>query len=207
MSSKSDRDNRSNQLNPNNSAYSSSRGIGNYDDDEGEYYVSPSWVGTSFSGHSLVSPDDQRIKIYKQFTFDFMSMSGLTAHLKATVEFSSKFSCEPKCTDVIEKKLQLRLREEFEQITNSPIALLQVRDADGRELKWLGEEYRPCRISKKLDLEEQQRVRCLNELWSQSTKSKVQDFKKSLRDYESLPREDLGFIVTHQSLNKTFQWV
>lgn len=204
MSSKSDRDNRSNQLNPNNSAYSSSRGIGGYDDDDGEYYVSPSWWFNSPVDLGLAFQEQKRIKIHRTFTFDFMSMSGVKAHLKATVEFSNKLSSEQKCTDVIEEKLQLRLCEEFEKITNSPIALLQVRDAGGRELEWLGEKYRPRRISKKLDLEEQQRIRELNELWTQSLKGKVREFKKMLKDPKSIPRGDLGFIVTHQSLNKTF---
>lgn len=133
-----------------------------------------------------------------------MSMSGVKAHLKATVEFSNKLLSEPKCTDVIEKKLQLRLSEVFERLTNSPIALLQVRDAWGKELEWLGEEYRHRRVSKKLDLEEQQRIIQLNELWMQSIKGKVREFKKKLKDHKSIPREDLGFIVTHESLNKTF---
>lgn len=204
MSSKSDTDNRSNQLNPNNSAYSSSRGKGNYEDDDAEYYVSPSWGLNSLVVPAPTFHEQKRITIHRTFTFDFMSMSGVKAHLKATVEFSNKLSSEMKCTDVIEKKLQLRLSEVFERLTNSPIALLQVRDAGGRELEWLGEEYRLHRISKKLDLEEQQRIHELNELWTQSIKGKVQEFKKKLKDHKSIPREDLGFIVTHHSLNKPF---
>lgn len=204
MSSKSDRDNRSNQLNPNNSAYSSSRGIGGYDDDDGERYVSPRWGLNSLVVPAPTFHEQKRITIHREFMFDFMSMSGVKAHLKATVEFSNKLSSEQKCTEVIEKKLQIRLSEVFEQLTNSPIALLQVRDAGGRELEWLGEEYRLRRISKNLDLEEQQRIRELNELWTQSIKGKVQEFKKKLKDHKSIPREDLGFIVTHESLNKTF---
>ena len=134
MSSKSDRDNRSNQLNPNNSAYSSSRGIGGYDDGDGEYCVSPSGGLGSAAVPAPTFHKQERIKKYREFTFDFMSMSGVKAHLKATVEFSNKLSSEPKCTDVIEKKLQLHLREVFERETNSPIALILVRDAKGREM-------------------------------------------------------------------------
>lgn len=206
MSSKSDRDNRSNQLNPNNFAYSSSRGLGRDcgDDLEWEYCESSTRGLDSSVVPAPTFHKQERIKIHREFMFDLMSMSGVKAHLRATVEFSNKLSSEPKCTDVIEEKLQLRLREGFERITNSPIALLQVRDAKGRELEWLGEEYRLRRISKKLDLEEQQRIRELNELWTQSVKGKVQDFKKKLKNHKSIPREDLGFIVTHESLNKTF---
>lgn len=204
MSNKSDRDNRSNQLNPNNSAYSSSRGIGGYDDDDGEHYVSPNRGFSVPVDFSSVFKVQKRIKIQRTFTFDFMSMSGVKAHLRATVEFSNKFSSEPKYTDVIEKNLQLRLREVFERETNSPIAFLQVRDGAGRELEWLGEQFRPRRISKKITPEEQQRILQLNELWSQSIKGKVREFKKTLKDHKSIPREDLGFIVTHQLLNKTF---
>ena len=132
-------------------------------------------------------------------------MSGVKAHLKATVEFSNKLSSEPKCTDVIEKKLQFRLREVFERETNSPIAFVQVRDGAGRELEWLGEQFRPRRISKKIAPEEQQRIRQLNELWSQSIKRKVQEFKKTLKDHKSIPREDLGFIVTHDSFDSPLE--
>jgi len=154
MSSKSDRDNRSNQLNPNNSAYSSSRGLGrDYDDDlEWEDRVSPTRRPGSAAVPAPTFHKQERIKIHREFMFDLMSMSGVKAHLRATVEFSNKLSSEPKCTDVIEEKLQLRLREGFERITDSPIALLQVRDAKGRELEWLGEEYRLRRISKNLIL-------------------------------------------------------
>ncbi|WP_421832488.1 hypothetical protein [Limnobacter sp.] len=203
MSSKSDRDNRSNQLNPNNSAYSSSRGLGrDYDDDlEWEQCESPIRGLDSAAVPALTFHKQERIKIHREFTFDLMSMSGVKAHLKATVEFTNKFSSEPKYTDVIEKKLQLRLREVFERETNSPIALILVRDAKGREMEWLGEEYQPRQISRKLAPEEQQRIRQLNELWSQSVKSKVQEFKKTLKDHKSIPREDLGFIVTHDSFD------
>ncbi|MEW6206041.1 MAG: hypothetical protein AB1516_12030 [Pseudomonadota bacterium] len=133
--------------------------------------------------------------------FDLMSMSGVTAHLKATVEFSNKLSSEPKCTDVIEKKLQFRLREVFERETNSPTAFVQVRDGAGRELEWLGEQFRPRRISKKIAPEEQQRIRQLNELWSQSIKGKVREFKNTLKDHKPITRVDLGFIVTYESFD------
>lgn len=203
MSSKSDRDNRSNQLNPNNSAYSSSRGLGrDYDDDlEWEDRVSPTRRPGSAAVPAPTCHKQERIKIHREFTFDLMSMSGVKAHLKATVEFTNKFSSEPKYTDVIEKKLQLRLREVFERETNSLIALILVRDAEGREMEWLGEEYKPRRISKKFAPEEQHRIRQLNELWSQSIKRKVQEFKKTLKDHKSIPREDLGFIVTLDSFD------
>lgn len=206
MSSKSDRDNRSNQLNPNNFAYSSSRGLSSdrFDDLEWEDCESPTRGLGSAAVPAPTPHKQERIKKYREFTFDFMSMSGVKAHLKATVEFSNKLSFEPKCTDVIEKKLQLHLREVFERETNSPIVFLQVRDGAGRELEWLGEQFRPRRISKKLDPEEQQHIRQLNETWSQSIKGKVREFKKKLKNHKSIPREDLGFIVTHYSLNKTF---
>ena len=203
MSSKSDRDNRSNQLNPNNSAYRSSRGLSNdyIGDPEWKYYESPTRGLGSAAVPAPTFHKQERIKKYREFTFDFMSMSGVKAHLKATVEFSNKLSSEPKCTDVIEKKLQLHLREVFERETKSPIVFLQVRDGAGRELEWLGEQFRPRRISKKLDPEEQQQIRQLNELWSQSIKGKVREFKKKLKDHKSIPREDLGFIVSHQELD------
>lgn len=207
MSSKSDRDNRSNQLNPNNSAYSSSRGLGrDYDDDlEWEDRVSPTRRPGSAAVPAPTCHKQERIKKYREFTFDFMSMSGVKAHLKATVEFSNKLSSEPKCTDVIEKKLQLHLREVFERETKSQTVFLQVRDGAGRELEWLGEQFRPRRISKKLAPEEQHRIRQLNELWSQSIKRKVQEFKKTLKDHKSIPREDLGFIVTHDSFDSPIE--
>lgn len=203
MSSKSDRDNRSNQLNPNNFAYSSSRGLGRDcgDDLEWEYCESSTRGLDSSVVPAPTFHKQERIKIHRQFMFDLMSMSGVKAHLRATVEFSNKLSSEPKCTDVIEKKLQLRLREVFERETNSPIAFLQVRDGAARELEWLGEQFRPRRIPKKNAPEEQQRILHLNELWSQSTKGKVREFKKTLKDHKSIPHEDLNFIVTNESLN------
>lgn len=41
-----------------------------------------------------------------------------------------------------------------------------------------------------------------HEFWSQSIKGKVREFKKLLKDHKSTLREDLGFIVTHQSLDQ-----
>lgn len=203
MSSKSDNDNRSNQLNPNNDAYYSSRGIGGddgYDDgNDGEHYKTFDWVEYARKEAWRRREMEMQTPIKEEFTFDFMSMSGSRAHLKATAQLPNKHYSGPlfsDCIDLIEKALYPRMCKSFVKETNSPIAYSRVRDGKGNELIWLQEEYRPRSNSKLYSPELQQQITQLNELWEKSTKFKVEDFKKLLQDYKTIPREDIGFIVT-----------
>lgn len=203
MSGKSDNDNRSNQLNPNNDAYYSSRGISRYDDDDdGDYYTVVDWEQYARNEAWKQYQVEMRTPINEEFTFDFMSMSGSRVHLKATAQLPHKHSNGPlftDCIDLIEKVLYPRLRIAFKQEVNSPIAYSRVRDGKGNELIWLQEEYRPRSNSILYSPELQQQIAQLNELWEQSTKFKVDDFKKLLQNYKTIPREDVGFIITPEN--------
>lgn len=206
MSSKSDNDNRSNQLNPNNDAYYSSRGTGRYDDEDDDFYRAPDWNKVFKNEINMLREIEMRTPINEEFTFDFISMNGEKAHIKATAQLPYKNfgnSLFTDCTDLIDKILYPRLRTSFEKEAESPIVFSQVRNGKGNELIWLQTEYRPRRIDKIHDsLERQQEITQLNELWERSTKFKVEDFKKILRNYNTIPREDVGFIITHANYRK-----
>lgn len=202
MSSKSNNDNHSNQLNPNNDAYYSSRGISGYDDDD-EYYPAVDWRQNARDEARMQHQMEMLTPINEEFTIDFMNMKGISAHLKATAQLphkhfnSSRFT---DCTDLIELVLYPRLYTVFEQEAKSPIVFSRVRDSDGNELTWLQHEYRPRSICKIHDSpERKQQITQLNKLWEQSTKFKVDNFKKLLQDYNAIPREDVGFIITPEN--------
>ena len=78
MSSKSDRDNRSNQLNPNNDAYHSSRGSSQYsDDDDIQHY------GRSVS----LAPIPRTLKVSRSATYGFEAVSMSRKAVFVTVTF------------------------------------------------------------------------------------------------------------------------
>jgi len=204
MSSKSDNDNRSNQLNPNNDAYYSSRGISRYDDRyEDDDYDPAIYLREIASNEAWKQREiEMRTPIIEEFTFDFMSMSGKKAHLKVKAQMPHKHYSDYRfsdCTDLIEKVWYPVLRRSFEQEANSPIAFLQIRDSNGNVLVWLNVEYRPRSISTLHHSPEQQQIAQVNELWEQSTRFKVDSFKKLLQNYKTIPREDVDFIVTPEN--------
>lgn len=210
MSSKSNDDNRSNQLNPNNETYYSSRGISGYDDDEYEHYDSRDVVDRLRDDMNDLIRRERHIKewqtlVCEEFTFDFMSMNGSKVHLKATAQLPHKNYSNTlisDCIDLIEKGLYPFMRRAFEKEVDSPIVFSRVRDGEGNELFWIQEEYMPRQNHFNYSPEEQQKITQQNETWVQATKFMVDDFREKLQNYKALPREDIGFIITPENFRK-----
>lgn len=213
MSNKSNDDNRSNQLNPNNDAYYSSRGIGigRYDeDDDFEGYDSRSVIKRLCEELDDIVRTEQRIRdwetpINEEFTFDLMGMNGSRLHLKATAQLPyKKYSSHmiSDCIDLIEKGLCPSLRRVFESENKTKLVYLCVRDGQGKELVWLRQEYTTQTSSFHDSSERKKEIKQQNEMWEQSTKYKVDDFKILLQDYKSLPRKDIGFVITPENYKR-----
>jgi hypothetical protein len=97
MSGKSDADNHSNQLNPNNDAYYSSRGTSRDggDDDDDAYQGESNWrYRYELKRQEILAANEaERARLMRdEFTLDFMCMNGRTAHLKFSAELP--YYCE-----------------------------------------------------------------------------------------------------------------
>lgn len=115
MSSKSDRDNRSNQLNPNNDAYHSSRGSSRGDDDDDFVMARRSNFGTYYAEafrNPNVSP--QRTE---KFGFGAVSLQGTSVFRTAIFEAPGSSLSQ----DVARVQLE-RFLEKFERIAHGVLA-------------------------------------------------------------------------------------
>lgn len=94
MSNKSNSDNRSNQLNPNNDAYHSSRGGSQYGDDDDD--------GSQHSGRAVsVAPAFQRVEVTRSATYGFgaVSMVGEAVFVTATFHATANSLCPDPVRD------------------------------------------------------------------------------------------------------------
>lgn len=135
MSSKADRDNRSNQLNPNNDAYYSSRGSSRgWDDDDQEYM--PKAAALFFPA---ARPVTKRTATYG---FGAVSMSGKAVYVTANFHATARFALDPDgdCQYLLEEYL-----EGFRQIARfhlktilcqEELALFAVFDSSADRLPW-----------------------------------------------------------------------
>ncbi|MDR6216188.1 hypothetical protein [Paracidovorax wautersii] len=133
MSSKSDRDNRSNQLNPNNSAYASSR-AGGYDDED---YGSSSY---RFTGTTYHAPETFPIWRRESFILDVLFEDETSAHF--VVEAGEEYMSSR--TD-IDDMLAARLRSMMARVAQDAVAgmgrrvaFVQLRSSD-QNADWLHE--------------------------------------------------------------------
>lgn len=145
--SKSDDDNRSNQLNPNNDAYYSSRGTSKSggDDDYDDHVfipppVRPAELAEIFRGmsHTPRTGDSELWRYEKRFYFDLVEMNGNSHHFQFVGRaFDSILNAE----DVAEKWL-LGLRGAFSR--DEPLAMYRAIDPEsGLECSWMSSRYRP----------------------------------------------------------------
>ena len=136
MSSKSDIDNRSNQLNPNNNAYHSSRGSSQYgDDDDVQHY------GRSVS----VAPIARSLKISRSATYGFGAVSMSRKAVFVTVTFHATAGSLASDPDRDCEYLHDRYSEDFTPIARGhlknllgqdDLALFAVFDPSTGPLPW-----------------------------------------------------------------------
>lgn len=136
MSSKSDRDNRSNQLNPNNDAYYSSRGCSRNDDgDEDEI----PYAKTA----SLQSPRPPWVERSETYGFGAVSMSGRAQYVTAKFNASGRqYSFEPAhkfkvmFEDYLEDFVHLARGHLKNLLDKEDLALYVVFDPSADRLPW-----------------------------------------------------------------------
>lgn len=145
MSSKSDRDNRSNQLNPNNGAYYSSRGAsgeGRHEDDE-DGYVAPrvdygalARMLRGLGDFTPTAPADLW-RFEKRFFFDFVDLDGGSRHFTFV---GRAFHNLQQAEDVAEKWMA-RLILLYPRAV--PLAMSRVIDpVTGKEYSWMSDRYK-----------------------------------------------------------------
>lgn len=192
---KSDDDNRSNQLNPNNDAYYSSRGTsksGGDDDDDHVFIpapVRPAELAEIFRErfHAPRTSDSDLWRYEKRFFFDLVDLDGNAYHFQLVGRaFDSMLNAE----DVAEKWM-LGLRGAFNR--GEPLAMYRAIDPEsGREYSWMSNRYQPGRntfphigdLSEKNSLQVQ-----LDAKWEKYGKAAVDQVFAGWRD---IVRMDLG---------------
>lgn len=201
--SKCDDDNRSNQLNPNNAAYHSSRGNGGRDDeDEDDDGYGYGYSCSRSLADSLAEDRAQREQqfmaepVYERFTLDFLALDGRKSYLEVTAKLprrSFRTNSISDCTDIFELFAPF-IKNLFKEEVRVPIAFFQVRNGKGEVLGWMGDEYRP-KIPMHNEKSEQKAIRIQHlEMWENSGKILVEEFKKAVSLSNTLTRESLGEI-------------
>jgi hypothetical protein len=197
VSSNSDRDNRSNQLNPNNSDYHSSRGGSRWDDDEGG---GPSWssvdrasgaqsVLASFAAMKLPpTPAADLWRFEKLFFFDLVDLDGQARHFHFVGRaFQSMLDAE----DVPDKWLR-GLRFGLYDY-GVPLAMYRALDPEtGREYEWMSDCYRSGSNMSIFHPDPVQRDRVVKELDAKWTRTGKAAVDRVLDQWRSVERLDLG---------------
>lgn len=136
MSSKSDRDNRSNQLNPNNDGYYSSRGSSRCDDDNDDQDYRP---------QAAVGFVDQFLNVSRSATYGFgaVAMSGkavyVTANFHATAQplaIEPDRNCQYQFEIYLEDFTQLARGHLMNLLGKEELALFAVFDSSNDRLPW-----------------------------------------------------------------------
>jgi hypothetical protein len=193
---KHDDDNRSNQLNPNNDAYASSRSHA-ADDDEDE---------TGFSSRRPVSLDTALREAFapyfeanakagsirrEKFKFDFVAFNGQAAFLEFTAVLPERTSRYRDCLDIAEhvfEKTGRELRAHF----GCGIAFSQIRSGDSKVglVGNFGVHYNPPLSDFGLSAQ----GRKDREDWVAVTRAALEQWKERIASSEAIPRENLGAI-------------
>ena len=180
--SKHDADNRSNQLNPNNSAYFSSRGIerpsGSGDDDEAEPSSFPLQEATYRQMQERIrqSQLEERQRITKIFRIDILFLNGMTASLSQATQRDNTpyyYNGIYDHIDILEK-IEPALTLRLESIAGSPLAKSIVRDDSDQNLFWISREFfDPTTLRIGCDEEEQQKI----DMWRRIAKPRIPSFE------------------------------
>ena len=195
MSSKDNADNHSNQLNPNNDAYYSSRGIDrDYDDDDGDNFSSNRSFALEIAERSAAIERKRDELICERFTLDFLSLDGGMVNSELTAACpreNYRRNGIRDCIDIIERVMPM-LKREFVKVAGFPIASLRVRNERGVALEWLCEEFQPSKPSYSDDAEAALLKLKYSKMWESSGKSLVEKFIQSLEGDKIIFRESLG---------------
>lgn len=187
-------DNRSNQLNPNNDAYYSSRSGARQDD--GDFVSAVRKISLETRLHEAFGPyfqENRRLDNIQQekFEFDFVSFGGQVALLAFTAVLESPVHGYHDCQDIAERVFQ-KLDFSVRSIFLTPLAFSQIRRAgsSSRLICNHGYEYNPSLTS----LFPSQSEVARKEMWVTTGKVAVDGIKLQLQNQDKIRREDLGEI-------------
>ena len=189
-------DNRSNQLNPNNDAYASSRSHAASDDED----------ETGFSRRRHVSLDSTLRKGFEPyfeanaragrvhreiFKFDFVAFNGRAAFLEFTAALPERTSRHWDCLDIAEHVFEKTGRELLAHF-GCGIAFSQIRSGDSKVglIGNFGVLYNPPLSDFGLSTQ----GRKDREDWIAVTRAAVEQWKEKIASSEAIPRENLGVI-------------
>lgn len=190
MASKHDDDNRSNQLNPNNDAYHSSRGYGsgrNTDDEDYAYaYSSRSYSNTRFVPQAP-------LVIQEKFHLNFVTFCGQVFLYELTAELNSHHLSGTygggDCTDVAEYVFH----ERSQIIRNEPevqIASAALSKVGKGPIGWVGGRYKPGLVHGYGGKPTEENVA----LWLKKGAEAWQELETKLVSGLALDRTDLGVV-------------
>lgn len=201
--SKCDDDNRSNQINPNNDAYYSSRGTdgGSDDDDDYGYDSRRSSEEILAADRAAAKEREMALPVYERFTFDFLCLNGQKAHFEVTAKLPRKNYRTNRisdCTDIFELFIP-EFKRVFIRETQCHIAYEYVRKDNGEPLVqlqldvWI-DPYQWAPFMRELTEKEILR-RKHEEMLRESRRQLVTEFKKTLSLKEPIPRVKVGEIT------------
>lgn len=205
MSSKSDTDNRSNQLNPNNDAYHSSRGVGCGDDDDDDDDVSSYSPSRSFAQQQ--HQEKMRIQaqidsspIREYFKLDVMFLDGRKAHLGLTTEIPYKHFRQGNISDGIDlvEAVAPKLFRLWANEAKVGIAYSLVRDSKGNALPWIGPTFPSMFHLSNRPRDPDKRAAQDKELamWESLSKPLIPEFKAYLAANEPSTRVEFEQVIT-----------
>ena len=205
--SKADQDNRSNQLNPNNDAYWSSRSGagGGGDDDEncGHSWGAPAWTMSPCK----LPPKRPDGRWQETFLLDFVTFGGLVLRFKVQVEFDDRaaFASSEVATDFFEE-----IWRKLTVYGKAPLAFGQLLHSNGKPVQNVGFTYVARRPMARMRGQVESRDR-LEELWATKGSAAVGELRRMTaiessrfverQDYGTVTEEDLRAALDHRPEN------
>ncbi|KAB2913227.1 MAG: hypothetical protein F9K30_20160 [Dechloromonas sp.] len=201
MSSKSDRDNRSNQLNPNNASYYSSRRTRDDDDCEGggNGQGALAEIKEHFAREILRAEDRENSSpVVESFLLNALTFAGDVLHGEFRVRLPNALFSGLRissCGDVALHYGWSLLRRAFPDL-QSEVACLRIRRLDGRDVWGASYSYLPKEPDSFYDapdlFDNKQR---LNALWFEGVRDQCEEFNRKLDQGELVGGEYLGMLL------------
>lgn len=193
--SKHNTDNRSNQLNPNNDAYYSSRSGACPDDDD--FASAGQKISLESRLHEVFAPyfqENRRLASIqrKKFEFDFVSLGGQIALLEFTAVLHEPVHGYHDCQDIAEhvfRKVDFSIRSIFE----TPLAFSQIRRGGNPSRIICNYDYDYSPSLKSVFPSQSETTR--REMWFATGEMAVERLKLLVQKGEETPRENLGEIT------------
>lgn len=202
MSSKSDRDNRSNQLNPNNPAYYSSRGGNDDDCDENDALNGQdalSAIREHFAWERLRAEDrENSLPVVESFLLDALTFAGdtLSGEFRVRLPNASFAGLRiSNCADVANYYSWPLLRRAFPNL-QSHVACFRIRRLDGSDVFGASYSYIPREPDSFDDSPDRFEIKQrLNALWLEGIRDQCELFNRKVDQRELVGGQYLGMLL------------